>query len=54
MPWEGEDRWVELAHRTTNKEGTAFKQEQRGPVTIEHMIALRAVLDLTIPFHAAI
>ncbi|KAJ7604314.1 hypothetical protein DFH06DRAFT_1391240 [Mycena polygramma] len=53
-PWFGEDRWVELARRTANKEGTAFKREQRGPVTIEHMIALRAALDLTKPFDAAV
>ncbi|KAJ6472920.1 hypothetical protein C8R47DRAFT_939328, partial [Mycena vitilis] len=53
-PWLGDDRWVELARRTANKEGTAFKREQRGPVTIEHMIALRAALDLTKPFDAAV
>ncbi|KAF7354419.1 hypothetical protein MVEN_01130900 [Mycena venus] len=53
-PWEGEYRWVELARHTANKEGTAFRREQRGPVTIKHMIALRAALDLSIPFHAAI
>ncbi|KAJ7746813.1 hypothetical protein DFH07DRAFT_962892 [Mycena maculata] len=53
-PWEGENRWVELAHRTANKEGTAFKREQRGPVTLEHMWALRAVLDLSKPFDAAV
>ncbi|KAF7368678.1 hypothetical protein MVEN_00192100 [Mycena venus] len=53
-PWEGEDRWVELARRTANKEGTAFRREQRGPVTIEHMIALHASLDLSKPFNAAI
>ncbi|KAJ6503410.1 hypothetical protein C8R47DRAFT_940385, partial [Mycena vitilis] len=53
-PWHGEDRWVELARRTANKEGTAFKREQRPPVTIEHMIALRAVLNLSNPEDAAI
>jgi hypothetical protein len=49
-PWEGDDRWVELARRTANKEGTAFKRNQRGPVTMEHMIALRAAFDLNRPF----
>ncbi|KAJ7651546.1 hypothetical protein DFH06DRAFT_900440, partial [Mycena polygramma] len=52
--WEGDDRWVELARRTANKEGTAFKKDQRPPVTIEHMIALRAVLDLSKPLDAAV
>ncbi|KAJ7724438.1 hypothetical protein DFH07DRAFT_1003728 [Mycena maculata] len=53
-PWLGENRWVELARRTANKEGTAFKCDQRGPVTIEHMLALRAALNLNDPFNAAV
>ncbi|KAJ6458898.1 hypothetical protein DFH09DRAFT_891039, partial [Mycena vulgaris] len=53
-PWEGEDRWVELARRTANKQGTAFTRAQRGPVTIEHMIALKSVLNLSLPFDAAV
>ncbi|KAF7330695.1 hypothetical protein MSAN_02447600 [Mycena sanguinolenta] len=53
-PWEGEDRWVELARRTANKMGTKFKREQRGPVTIEHLIALRCALKLSSPFDAAV
>ncbi|KAJ7128426.1 hypothetical protein C8R44DRAFT_549351, partial [Mycena epipterygia] len=52
-PWEGDDRWVELARRTANKEGTAFKCAQQGPVTVEHMLALRAALNLARPFDAA-
>ncbi|KAJ7077208.1 hypothetical protein C8R44DRAFT_896353 [Mycena epipterygia] len=52
-PWEGEDRWVELARRTANKQGTAFKRAQRGPVIIAHLIALRTVLDTSKPFDAA-
>jgi hypothetical protein len=52
--WEGDDRWVELARHTANKEGTAFKRDQRGPVTMEHMIALRADMDLNKPFDAAL
>ncbi|KAJ7606933.1 hypothetical protein DFH06DRAFT_1018882 [Mycena polygramma] len=52
--WEGEDRWIELARRTANKEGTAFKKDQRPPVTIEHMVALRAMLDLSNPLDAAV
>jgi hypothetical protein len=53
-PWDGEDRWVELARRTANKEGTAFKRAQRGPVTVQHMIALRAALKIGISFDAAV
>jgi hypothetical protein len=33
-PWEGDNHWVELTRHTANKEGTAFKREQRGPVTM--------------------
>ncbi|KAJ6616506.1 hypothetical protein B0H10DRAFT_1799433 [Mycena sp. CBHHK59/15] len=53
-PWLGEDRWVELARRTANKLGTAFKRTQRGPVTAQHMIALHAALNLSLPFDAAV
>ncbi|KAJ6601481.1 hypothetical protein B0H10DRAFT_1746793, partial [Mycena sp. CBHHK59/15] len=52
--WDGDDRWVELARRTANKEGTAFKRAQRGPVTIQHMIVLRSALNLSLPFDAAV
>jgi hypothetical protein len=53
-PWEGLDRWVELARRTANKEGTSFAREQCGPVTIAHMVALRAILNPSKPFDAAV
>ncbi|KAJ6621725.1 hypothetical protein B0H10DRAFT_1789580, partial [Mycena sp. CBHHK59/15] len=53
-PWDGEDRWVELARCMANKEGTVFKRAQRGPVTVEHMIALRAALDLSLPFDTTV
>jgi hypothetical protein len=53
-PWEGLDCWVELARRTTNKEGTSFACEQCSPVTIAHMVALRATLVLSKPFDAAV
>lgn len=42
-PWEGDNCWVELVRHMANKEGTAFRCKQCGPVTIEHMIALRVV-----------
>ncbi|KAJ6486990.1 hypothetical protein C8R45DRAFT_1098240 [Mycena sanguinolenta] len=53
-PWEGEDRWVELARRTANKLGTKFKREQRGPVTTEHLIALKCDLDHRSPFDGSV
>ncbi|KAJ7301303.1 hypothetical protein DFH08DRAFT_616068, partial [Mycena albidolilacea] len=53
-PWDGDNRWVELARRTANKEGTAFKREQRGPVTMQHLVALRSQLHIHTPFDAAI
>jgi hypothetical protein len=52
--WEGLDRWVELTRCTANKEGTNFAREQWGPVTIAHMVALRATLALSKPFDAAV
>ncbi|KAJ7112456.1 hypothetical protein C8R43DRAFT_1159151, partial [Mycena crocata] len=52
-PWNGDDRWVELARRSANKEGTAFKRDQRGPVTEEHMWALHAGLNRTGSFFDA-
>ncbi|KAJ6596278.1 DNA breaking-rejoining enzyme, partial [Mycena vulgaris] len=53
-PWLRENRWVELARCMANKLGTAFKCAQRGPVTVQHMIALRAALNLSLPFDAAV
>jgi hypothetical protein len=52
--WQGDNRWVELARRTANKEGMAFKREQRGPVTFQYLFALRAKLHLHAPFNAAL
>jgi hypothetical protein len=53
VPWEGDNRWVELARRTANKEGSAFKREQCGPVTMQHLVALRSKLHIHTPFDAA-
>ncbi|KAF7324545.1 hypothetical protein MKEN_00495700 [Mycena kentingensis (nom. inval.)] len=52
--WHGGERWVQLARRTANKMGSGFKREQRGPVTLEHLQALRAALDLDKPFDASV
>lgn len=37
-----------------NKQGTAFKRPLHAPVSLEHLPKLRANLDITIPFHAAV
>jgi hypothetical protein len=52
-PWAGDDRWVQLARTTANKEGTAFKKKQRSPVTLDHLHALSNSLDTSTPLHAA-
>lgn len=52
-PWHGDDRWVELARRTANREGSSFTRPLRPPVTPEHMIALRNSLDISKPRDAA-
>ncbi|KAF7304606.1 hypothetical protein MKEN_01174500 [Mycena kentingensis (nom. inval.)] len=53
-PWHGNERWVKLTKRTAEKMGSGFKKEQRGPVTIQHMRALKDALDLNKPQDAAI
>jgi hypothetical protein len=53
-PWYGDDNWVKMARISANKEGSRHKRALRAPVSIEHLLALRRVLDLSIPFHAAI
>ena len=53
-PWYGNDKWVQMACISANKEGSSHKRPLRAPVSIEHLLALRKVLDLSNPFHAAI
>ena len=53
-PWFGEDEWVQLARVSANKEGTKHKRPLRAPVSIEHLLALHRVLNLSTPFHAAV
>ena len=53
-PWYGDDDWVKMARISANKEGTRHKRALRAPVSIEHLLALRRALTLTIFFHAAI
>lgn len=53
-PWYGSDEWVHLARTSANKAGTAHKQPLRAPVSIEHLLALRRVINLSDSFHAAV
>jgi hypothetical protein len=51
--WCGDDRWLQMARVTANKEGTAFRLKRRDPVTLDHLLTLYEGLDLTSPAHAA-
>ena len=53
-PWYGDDKWVQMACISANKEGTRHKRALRAPVSIKHLLALRRVLQLSDHFHAAI
>lgn len=53
-PWYGDDKWVQMARISANKEGSRHKRPLRAPVSIEHLLALRRALVLSNPFHAAI
>jgi hypothetical protein len=52
--WFGKDEWLTMLRRTAAKEGVIFRKKPRGPITLEHLRALRRVLDLSLPLHAAI
>ncbi|KAJ7078120.1 hypothetical protein B0H15DRAFT_736484, partial [Mycena belliarum] len=52
-PWHGDEGWLPALKKSADKGGVAFKRPPRGPVTDEHMRALRASLDLGSPFGAA-
>jgi hypothetical protein len=52
--WNGRDQWVPSLKKTAEKQGAIFKRAPRGPITLEHLIALRRCLDLSKPRDAAI
>jgi hypothetical protein len=39
-PWYGDDKWVQMARISANKEGSRHKRPLRAPVSIEHLLAL--------------
>ena len=53
-PWFGDNKWVQLAQVSTNKEGMKHKRPLHAPVSIEHLLALRCTINLSTPFHAAL
>jgi hypothetical protein len=53
-PWYGDDKWVQMARISANKEGSRHKRPLRAPVSIEHLLALRKAITLTNHFHAAV
>lgn len=53
-PWYGDDKWVQMARISANKEGSRHKRPLRAPVSIEHLLALRRAITISNPFHAAV
>ena len=53
-PWYGDDKWVQMARISANKEGSRYKRPLRAPVSIEHLLALRRAITISTPFHAAV
>ena len=53
-PWYGDDKWVQMARTSANKEGSRHKRPLRSPVSIEHLLALHRAIDISNFFHAAI
>ncbi|KAF7314725.1 hypothetical protein MKEN_00946500 [Mycena kentingensis (nom. inval.)] len=51
-PWSGDDECVKKVLRAVDKEGK-FTRPPRGPVTVEHLRALRATMDVSTPRDAA-
>jgi hypothetical protein len=52
--WSGDDKWVQMARTSANKEGAHHKCPLRAPVSIEHLLALRRVISPSDPFHASV
>ena len=52
--WYGDDKWVQMARISANKEGSRHKRPLRAPVSIEHLLALRKAITLTNHFHMAV
>lgn len=52
--WHGKEGWLPGILKAADKKGAVFKRTPRGPITVDHLRALRTCLDLNQPRHAAI
>jgi hypothetical protein len=52
--WHGKEGWILTILKGADKKGVSFKGPPRGPITFDHLRALRASLDLSWPRDAAI
>ncbi|KAF7373704.1 hypothetical protein MSAN_00581400 [Mycena sanguinolenta] len=52
-PWHGDEGWLPHLKRSADRAGLPFKRPPRGPVSNEHLRALRASLELDSPLGAA-
>jgi hypothetical protein len=52
--WSGDDKWVQMACTSANKEGSHHKRLLHAPVSIEHLLALRRAISLSDSFHASV
>ncbi|KAJ7035993.1 hypothetical protein C8F04DRAFT_1258353 [Mycena alexandri] len=52
-PWYGDDGWLPSLKKAADRAGVPFKRPPRGPITKAHLRAIRASLDLTSGFGAA-
>ncbi|PPQ74399.1 hypothetical protein CVT24_001069 [Panaeolus cyanescens] len=53
-PWFGEEEWVNQARTLARKEGTHHRRPTRAPVSLNHLHILRASLDISLPYDAAV
>ena len=52
--WSGDDKWVQMARTSANKEGAHHKRPLRAPVSIEHLLTLHRAISLSDTFHASV
>ncbi|KAJ7253474.1 hypothetical protein C8J57DRAFT_1437303 [Mycena rebaudengoi] len=52
--WHGDEGWLPSLKKSADKKGAPFKRPPRGPITVEHLRALRARLVLSRARDAAI
>ncbi|KAE9397068.1 DNA breaking-rejoining enzyme [Gymnopus androsaceus JB14] len=52
--WHGKEGWLPALTKAADKKGTVFMRPPRGPITNDHLQALRNSLDLSLPRDAAI